>query len=194
MMNLYLISNDNVLLEYWKNSLNAFSPIVMTSLDGINTQEGSVVFASDTMLSDEYDGYQKNKIMILSRIPDFAQAQSFLQKGAMGYGNAMMHETHLVSSFQTLKEGNIWLHPAFLTKLILQVREDNSHKEASFHKLDVLSPREKEVALLIVDGKSQAEIAEILSITIRTIKAHSTAIYSKLDIKDRLALSLIIHS
>jgi len=193
-MYLYLISNDNVLLEYWKHSLNEFSPTVMTSLDGINTQEESVVFVLDTMLSDEYDGYQKNKIMILSRIPDFAQAQSFLQKGAMGYGNAMMHETHLVSSFQTLEEGNVWLHPAFLTRLILQVREVNNHKEASFHKLDVLSPREKEVALLLAEGKSHLEIAEILSITIRTIKAHSTSIYGKLDVKDRLALSLIIHS
>lgn len=193
-MNLYLISDDNVLLEYWKHSLNELSPVVMTSLDGINTQEGSVVFVLDTMLTDAYDGYQKNKIMILSRIPDFVQAQSFLQKGAMGYGNAMMHETHLVSSFQTIEEGNVWLHPAFLTKLILQVREDNKHKEASFHKLDVLSPREKEVALLLVEGKSHVEIAEILSITIRTIKAHSTSIYGKLDVKDRLALSLIIHS
>ena len=137
---------------------------------------------------------KKNKIMILSRTPDFDQAQQFLQNGAMGYGNAMMHETYLLSAFQTIKDGNIWLHPPFLTKLIVQVRDDNIHKEISSHKLDVLSPREKEVALLLGDGKSHYEISEILSITVRTIKAHATAIYSKLDIKDRLALSLIIHA
>jgi DNA-binding NarL/FixJ family response regulator len=193
-MKLYLICNDNVLLEYWNISLHQLSPIVITSLPEMGDQEGSVVFMSDTMLSDEYDGYQKNKIMILSRIPDFTQAQQFLQKGAMGYGNAMMHEAHLLSTFQTLVDGNVWLHPPFLTKLILQVCEDNNHKEDSFHKLDVLSPREKEVALLLGEGKSHFEISQSLSITVRTIKAHSTSIYSKLGVKDRLALSLIIHT
>lgn len=194
MMNLILISTDRVLLDYWTSSLDEFSPKVMSSLDALSTQEGSIIFVSDMMLSDEFDGYQKNKIMILSRTPDFTQAQQFLQKGAVGYGNAMMHETYLLSTFQTIEDGNIWLHPPFLTKLIVQVRDDNIHKEISSHKLDVLSPREKEVALLLGDGKSHFEISEILSITVRTIKAHTTAIYSKLDIKDRLALSLIIHA
>jgi DNA-binding NarL/FixJ family response regulator len=78
--------------------------------------------------------------------------------------------------------------------LILQVREENNHKEVSSHKLDVLSTREKEVALLLGDGKSHVEISEMLSITVRTIKAHATSIYAKLGVKDRLALSLIIHT
>lgn len=193
-MKLYLISNDRILLDYWVASLAEFSPIIMRSFDELGSQENSVIFVSDTMLSDEYDDYSKNKLMILSRTPDFMQAQQFLQKGAMGYGNAMMHETYLHSLIQTLEEGNIWLHPPFLTKLILQVREDNNHKEISSHKLDVLSAREKEVALLLGDGKSHFEISTLLGITVRTVKAHATSIYAKLGVKDRLALSLIIHA
>lgn len=193
MMNLILLSNDRILLDYWTSSLAELSPIIMSSLDQLDSQEGSIVFVSDTMLPDGYEGYSKNKIMVLSRIPDFAQAQEFLQQGAMGYGNAMMHETHLLSSFETLEEGNIWLHPAILTKLVLQVLK-GSNKEVSSDLLEVLSPREKEVALLLGDGKSHFEISEILGITVRTIKAHATSIYSKLGVKDRLALSLIIHA
>ena len=194
MMNLYLISDDNVLLEYWRSSLVELLPIIISSLEELGNIEGSIAFVFDTMLLDGYDGYSKNKIMVLSRIPDFTQAQQFLQKGAMGYGNAMMHETYLLSSFQTIEEGNVWLHPPFLTKLILQVREDSNHKEISSHKLDVLSAREKEVALLLGDGKSHFEISVLLDITVRTIKAHATSIYAKLGVKDRLALSLIIHT
>lgn len=193
-MNLIVLSNDRILLDYWTFSLAELSPIVMSSLDQLDSQEGSIVFVSDTMLPDRYEGYSKNKIMILSRTPDFMQAQQFLQQGAMGYGNAMMHETYLLASFQTIDEGNIWLHPPFLTQLVIQVGKDNQQKEDSSHKLEGLSPREKEVALLLGDGKSHSEIAETLSITVRTIKAHSTSIYAKLDIKDRLALSLIIHA
>lgn len=194
MMNLYLISDDNVLLEYWRSSLVELSPILMRSLDEIGSVEGSIAFVSDEMLSDGYDGYSKNKLMVLSRTPDFIQSQDFLQKGAMGYGNAMMHETYLLSSFQTLEEGNVWLHPPFLTQLILQVREGNNRKEVSSHVLDALSVREKEVALLLGDGKSHFEISVLLDITVRTVKAHATSIYSKLGVKDRLALSLIIHA
>lgn len=193
-MNLYLISDDHILLEYWKASLVEFRPVVLRSLDELTACEESIVFVLDKMLLDGYDSYSKNRIFILSRIPDFVQAQEFLQKGAMGYGNAMMHETHLTSSYQTLVEGNVWLHPSFLTQLILQVREDKTHKEASSHLLDVLSVREKEVALLLGEGKSHYEISLSLGITVRTIKAHATSIYAKLGVKDRLALSLVIHA
>lgn len=194
MTNLYLISDDKVLLEYWRSSLVELSPIVMRSLEELDNVEDSIAFVSDTVILDGYDGYSKNKLMVLSRTPDFVQSQNFLQKGAMGYGNAMMHETYLLSSFQTLVEGNVWLHPPFLTQLILQVREGNNRKEVSSHALDVLSVREKEVALLLGDGKSHFEISVSLDITVRTVKAHATSIYSKLGVKDRLALSLIIHA
>lgn len=193
-MDLYLIGKDRILLEHWTSSLAELSPTVMHSLDELGTLEGAIVFVSDTMLCDAYEGYSKNRFMILSRTPDFTQSQQFLQQGAMGYGNAMMHETHLLSSFQTLEEGNVWLHPPFLTKLILQVRENNNHKEVSSHVLDALSDREKEVALLLGEGKSHLEISSLLGITVRTIKAHATSIYAKLGVKDRLALSLIIHA
>lgn len=194
MMSLYLVSDDRILLDYWRSSLGELSPKVMNSLGELRTQKGAIVFVSDTSLDDEYDGYTKNKFMILSRTPDFMQAQKFLQKGAMGYGNAMMHETYLLSSFQTLEEGNVWLHPPFVTQLIVQVREDNNHKEASSHVLDALSVREKEVALLLGEGKSHFEVSVLLDITVRTVKAHATSIYAKLGVKDRLALSLILHA
>ncbi|WP_202970465.1 LuxR C-terminal-related transcriptional regulator [Sulfurospirillum diekertiae] len=41
-------------------------------------------------------------------------------------------------------------------------------------------------------GDSHKEIAEKLNITVRTVKAHATAIYSQLNIKDRLALALLV--
>ena len=60
-MNLILISTDRVLLDYWTSSLVEFSPKVMSSLDELGTQEVSIVFVSDTMFSDKFDGYQKKQ-------------------------------------------------------------------------------------------------------------------------------------
>jgi DNA-binding NarL/FixJ family response regulator len=47
---------------------------------------------------------------------------------------------------------------------------------------------------MLGDGATHQEISDALDITVRTVKAHATAIYQKLDVKDRLALSLLLHS
>jgi DNA-binding NarL/FixJ family response regulator len=60
------------------------------------------------------------------------------------------------------------------------------------YKLDVLSEREKEVALLLKDGSTYKDIASQLNITPRTIKAHASHIYKKLAVKDRLSLALLL--
>jgi DNA-binding NarL/FixJ family response regulator len=112
----------------------------------------------------------------------------------MGYGNAMMHESHLYSVYQALEEGQIWLHPDFITLMISQMHDRNNPKEKSLEILDSLSKREREVALMLGDGATHQEISDELDITVRTVKAHATAIYQKLNVKDRLALSLLLHT
>ena len=197
-MNIYLISDQGPFLHHWESSLRLLNPIIFGSLTELSTEDSGVVFVIDTLLLNSpvwrISDYPNIKFMILSPVPEFTQAQVFLQDGAMGYGNAMMHTSHLYSVFKTLEEGKIWLHPDFITLLIMQVQERKVHDETALHRLDALSPREREVALLLNKGKSHLEISEILQITIRTIKAHSAAIYEKLGVKDRLALSLLLHS
>ena len=175
----------------------ALKPIVLSSFLE-ECEYNSIIFISDTILTDLSDADVKNlflrRVMILSMIPDFGAAQRLLQIGAMGYGNAMMHETHLLSAFQALEEGKVWLHPDFIALMISQIRDHKTNKENSLSVLNVLSTREREVALLLGDGATHQEIADALDITVRTVKAHATAIYHKLDVKDRLALSLLLHS
>jgi DNA-binding NarL/FixJ family response regulator len=158
----------------------------------------SIVMILDSVLKDVSDENLKkffeNRVMILSLTPNFAEAQKFLALGAMGYGNAMMHELHLYSVYQALEEGKIWLHPDFITLMISQIHDQNNTKEKSLEILDVLSKREREVALLLGEGATHQEISDALDITVRTVKAHATAIYQKLDVKDRLALSLLLHA
>jgi len=197
-MNLYLIGEEGPFLQHWQNSLLPLHPVVFLSLDQLSNELTGVVFVMDTLLLDapawRMEDYSNLKFMVLSGVPDFNQAQLFLQHGAMGYGNAMMHKSHINSAFQTLEEGKVWLYPDFITLLITQMQARKAHDEMASHRLDVLSSREREVALLLNEGKSHLEISEKLEITVRTIKAHSAAIYEKLGVKDRLALSLLLHS
>lgn len=196
-MKLYLVCDETVVGEHWRRALMDFKPIELLSVHDVSSQPSGTVFIVDTMVRDFLDSItndSNHRLMILSAIPDFKQAQNFLQKGAKGYGNAMMHATHLQSAFQTLEEGNVWLYPDFVTQLMADVREQHSHEELVLHRLDALSIREREVALLLNQGKSHLEISQELDITVRTIKAHCSAIYEKLQVKDRLALTLLLHS
>lgn len=196
-MKLYLISDNIALQTRWMNVF-ADARATCVGVFSVEYDSDSIVFISDTILNTLSEAEKKNlflrRVMILSMDPDFGQAQNLLQMGAMGYGNAMMHETHLHSAYQALNEGKVWLHPDFIAMMISKIRDIKGNQEKSLLILDELSKREREVAVMLGDGLTQQEIADALDITVRTVKAHATAIYHKLDVKDRLGLSLLLHS
>ena len=55
-----------------------------------------------------------------------------------------------------------------------------------------LSRREMQVALRVAEGKSNKEVARLLLISERTIKAHLSSIFEKLGVRDRLQLALLV--
>ena len=196
-MKLSLVANDVNVRERWISAFSTVKPTAPLKFS-LDIEYDTVIFISDTMVVDLNEAEKNNlflhPVMVFSMVPDFVAAQKFLAMGAMGYGNAMMHESHLHSAFQALEEGKIWLHPDFISLMISQIRHQNSGKEKSLTLLDGLSKREKEVALMLGQGDTHQKIADTLDITVRTVKAHATAIYQKLDVKDRLALSILLHS
>lgn len=196
-MKLYLIADNSIIRTRLISIFADMNPVSFSELP-FAIESDSILFVLDQMFNgiDETDlkKFFEHRVMILSMTPDFQEAQKFLQLGAMGYGNAMMHESHLHSVYQALEEGKVWLHPDFISLMILQIRDANATKNRSMTVLDVLSKREREVALMLGDGATHQEIANALDITTRTVKAHATAIYQKLDVKDRLALSILLHS
>ncbi len=195
-MKLYLLSDDSELRDRWMSSLMMLKPIAFSMVSS-DIEREAILFVHDKMIIPMGEAEIKDlfghRVMVFSMTPDFSEAQHFLQRGAMGYGNAMMHASHLYSAYQALEEGKVWLHPDFITLMISQIQDRNSSKEKSLAVLELLSPREREVALMLGDGATHQEIADALDITVRTVKAHATAIYQKLSIKDRLALSLLLH-
>ncbi len=59
---------------------------------------------------------------------------------------------------------------------------------------EILSKRELEIALLIKEGHTNKEISTLLDISPHTVKSHSIKIYEKLNIKNRLSLSLFFRN
>ena len=92
-------------------------------------------------------------------------------------------------------QGGLWIGEPLMQRLIgatsrIQAasREDGGEEWSKN-----LTEREKEVASTLAKGASNKEIASALGITERTVKAHITAIFEKLQVRDRLQLSLIVN-
>lgn len=193
-MTLYIISKNKGLQNRWSMILSLFGPICRESIPSFIKSDAVIIIHDDVLehLSQaQKESLAEAPFMVLSTTPTFEQARTYLAMGAKGYGNTMMHESYLVSAFQSIYEGNMWLSPEYITKMIQDLP---SMPKKETNPLTTLSHREAEVATLLSQGDSHKEIAEKLQITVRTVKAHASAIYSRLNIKDRLALALLLRN
>lgn len=127
-----------------------------------------------------------HSVLLLQRYPRLEAARHYLSLGVRGYGNVMMEPLFLHSAIEALQRGMMWLHPEITAKMIEEFTPIGG--ERSF--LELLSEREKEIAILLLEGKTYNEIALNVSITPRTVKAHAAHIYHKLQVKDRLDFAL----
>lgn len=126
-------------------------------------------------------------VAAVSPVPTMEEASKMLRMGIKGYGNRMMQPDNLKNMLKTLILGQLWLPPEILNRLIGMIPSGGGKQDNSVYGL---SEREKEVAELVAQGKSNQEIADGLDISVRTVKAHMTSIFSKTGIRDRLGLAV----
>ncbi|NEE35490.1 response regulator transcription factor, partial [Streptomyces sp. SID7982] len=65
-------------------------------------------------------------------------------------------------------------------------------RAAARKRLSALTRRELETARAIADGLGNQEIAERLGITVATVKAHTSSLFSKLEVDNRVRIALLV--
>jgi len=123
------------------------------------------------------------QVIILSIYSTEEHVSRALEAGARGYVLKESAGIEVVNAVRAVHSGHHYLSQ----KLSDQLIDDYLHQiKASGEKdpLDRLSPREKEVLQLVVEGKSSAEIAAALSLSIKTVETYRSRIFQKLDIDD----------
>ena len=97
---------------------------------------------------------------------------------------------------EAVQQGELWIRRALswhlLNELVVITQEKNKIKQAVSDLLANLTRREYEIATLVGNGESNKQIARRLDITERTVKAHLTEVFRKLEVADRLKLALIV--
>jgi DNA-binding NarL/FixJ family response regulator len=122
-----------------------------------------------------------------------------LAHGATGFLLKDTPPATIVDAIDKVAAGEPILSPSITTQLIRQVvgspeaaPTDDRHAEAR-RRLDALTEREREVAVAIGHGKSNAEIGGELFMSVATVKAHVTRILSKLDATNRVQIAITVH-
>ncbi|MDD2789340.1 MAG: response regulator transcription factor [Sulfurimonas sp.] len=137
------------------------------------------------------DKLPKNCV-ILERVPAIATGKMLISRGAQAYGNSRMAQVHFAQILETINAGQVWSYPELTAALITKEKDKSLSHEALELVESKLTPKESEVIYLILDGFTNDAIASKLDITPRTVKAHVSAIFSKLHVNDRVSLVLLL--
>lgn len=138
----------------------------------------------------------ETKVIILSYpISDEAEWALF-RTGVRGVCRRDIEAEHLKSVIVAVQQGELWIRRTLswhlLNELVTITQEKTKIKQAIGELLANLTQREYEIATLVGNGETNKQIARRLAITERTVKAHLTEVFRKLDIADRLKLALIV--
>ena len=121
-----------------------------------------------------------------------------LRAGAGGFLLKDTPPADLVRAIRTVAGGDAMLSPAVTRRLIDHVGApavaDHSERRAAARaRLELLSVREREVAVAVGRGGSNAEIAEELFMSIATVKAHVSKVMTKLNVTNRVQIAILAH-
>jgi DNA-binding NarL/FixJ family response regulator len=117
-----------------------------------------------------------------------------LRAGASGFLLKDTSPAGIVGAIRAVAAGEPILSPAITRRLIGHVTGgDGDRRRRAREQLGRLTEREREVAVAIGSGKSNAEISRDLYMSIATVKAHVSRLLEKLEFNNRVQIALLAH-
>jgi two-component system, NarL family, nitrate/nitrite response regulator NarL len=126
------------------------------------------------------------KVIILSVSDNVTDLFTAIQYGAQGYLLKNMDPDDWIAYLHSLIEGSSEATRDIAGKLLYQFREKDLQHSTT---LPTLTPREKEILLLIAEGITNKQIAEQLFIAENTVKNHTKNLLEKLKLENRVQLA-----
>jgi DNA-binding NarL/FixJ family response regulator len=200
-----IYSDNQALIKLWSHAL--ISHYDISNANDIHDCKGAAVVIVDSHKLDENTDlivqFSNQSIRFLVVGKDWSEDKqiSALVHGAAGYCGESEPPKLLLQAVKSVLKGDIWIQrhlvPRVIGTLVRMKSEATAPEETtksivSASLLDSLSSRERDVANMIRDGESNKKIAATLDISERTVKAHLTSTYKKLNVTDRLHLALYI--
>jgi len=116
--------------------------------------------------------YPQTRVLVLTQHEEKQYVLALLKAGASGYILKRALGSDLINALRTVARGGTFLYPTVATLLV----EEMKHPTVS------LTPREAEVLQHIVRGETSSQIADSLSLSVKTVEWHRSNLMSKLNV------------
>lgn len=127
------------------------------------------------------------RILILSMYDNEQYFFEALKSGASGYVLKSVADRDLIEACRSAMRGEPFVYPGALTALIRDYLERD--RQGARMPETLLTPREEQITKLIAEGNSAKDIADALTISVKTVDRHRANILQKLGLRDRLELA-----
>lgn len=127
------------------------------------------------------------KVLILTMHESNQYIAQFLRSGASGYVLKDTAASELVGAIRAVNNGDAFLYPSIARKLLEEYFQ-KVHTGEEAESFDGLTQREREILKMIAEGQSNKQIADTLSLSVRTVQAHRANLMAKLHMHDRTEL------
>lgn len=134
----------------------------------------------------------RTQVVVLTTFDDDGSIFEALRAGALGYLLKDASHQTLAAAITEAARGRSIINPKVAAKLVRRVASPRSdeHRPPST-RLDVLTPRERQVFRLVGRGATNKDIARHLDLAEGTVKNHVTSLFAKLKVSDRLQAALL---
>jgi two-component system response regulator NreC len=127
------------------------------------------------------------RILILTMHDDPQYLRQALKSGAAGYVLKKAADVELLSAVRAVLRGEVYVHPS-MTRVLLEDLLPQSESNDELDRWQGLSEREQEVLRRVALGYTSAEIAEELSLSVKTVETYRARGMEKLGLPGRAAL------
>ncbi len=200
-ISVFIIDDHPLAINGLKNMLETTDDIIVSRtyttgthlLEGLKTQRPDVLLL-DLLLQD-YKGkdlatlihkhYPSVKILVITSLDAPTHIKSLMRIGCSGYILKNTDVKQLVDAIKEVYKGGTYIQPDLKEQMINNMLQFKNSAKILLPKLTV---REKEVLALIVEEYTNHEIAEKLSLSLRTVENHRFSIMNKLDVKNSVGL------
>ena len=135
------------------------------------------------------------QVIVLTTFQPDEQVLSALRAGASGFLVKDTPPAEIINAVRLVAAGNAIVSPS-VTRTLLAHFGDNQASDrhrAAVQGLARLTDREREVAVAVGSGASNAEVAASLFMSEATVKAHVSRLFTKLDVANRVQIAIIVH-
>jgi NarL family two-component system response regulator LiaR len=150
--------------------------MMMPGMDGV---------AATRAVTERYPGM---KVIMLTSFLEEDKIVQAIEAGAFSYVLKTVSSGELIGMIRSAFSGLPVMNPEVSRALTRGLRRRSSQAETGD-----FTPREKEVLMLIAEGKSNKDIAEELHISIKTVKTHVSNLLMKCGLEDRTQLAVYAH-